>query len=274
MNCCFSACTVIKCSSRFCLLSLKAVQWAKQHIISYTRKFFIGLKCKWSESKELSNWLQICSSVHKRSIRFRNFENYISVFFLVRKTTFAARQGDKFCRLIMRVTSHYVNRALRVVRIWHVEACGWRYCAAARPNNVSCTKKTQYPRCAHAYFSEKWFAKATVDGFCAGYADTISSRRRQNIGALLGFTSSRAATPGSVWEFCILIYQNLISRRSWHLAKGSVPLSVLESSQSCRTSESNGNRSGRELRNTADYWFSLFCVTSWTTLPIILAGSL
>ena len=182
-------------------------------------------------------------------------------FFLVRKTAFAARQGDKFCRLInMRVTSHDVNRALRVVRLWHVKACGWRYCATAGPNNVSCTKKTkQYPWCAHACSSEKWFAKARVDGFCAGYADTISSRRRQNIGALLGFTSSRAATPGE---------------RIWHLAKGSVPLSVLESSQSCRTSESNDNRSGRELRNTADYWFSLFCFTSWTTLPIILAGSL
>ena len=120
-------------------------------------------------------------------------------------------------------------------------------------------KKKQYPWCAHACFSEKWFAKARVDGFCAGYADTISSRRRQNIGALLEFTSSRAATPGE---------------RIWHLAKGSVPLSVLESSQSCRTSESNDNRSGRKLRNTADYWFSLFCFTSWTTLPIILAGSL
>ena len=60
--------------------------------------------------------------------------------------TFAARQGDKFCRLInMHVTSHDVNRALRVVRIWHVEACGWRYCAASGPNNVSCTKKTNTP---------------------------------------------------------------------------------------------------------------------------------
>ena len=235
------------------------------------------LKCHWSESKELSNWLQICSSVHKRSILTLSatLKIIFQSFFLARKTTFAARQGDKFRRLInMRVTSHDVNRALRVVKIWRVEACGWRYCAAARPNNVSCTKKTNTPGVLMHVFSEKWFAKATVDGFCAGYADTISSRRRQNIGALLGFTSSRAATPGSVWEFCILIHQNLISRRSWHLAKGSVPLSMLESSQSCRTSESNGNRSGRELRNTADYWFSLFCFISWTTLPIILAGRL
>ena len=45
----------------------------------------------------------------------------------------------------MRVTSHDVNRAQRVVRIGHVEACGWRYCAAARPNNASCTKKTNTP---------------------------------------------------------------------------------------------------------------------------------
>ena len=37
-----------------------------------------------------------------------------------------------------------------------------------------------------------------MEGFCAGYADTISSRRRQNIRALLGFTSSRVVTPGSV----------------------------------------------------------------------------
>ena len=48
-------------------------------------------------------------------------------------------------------------------------------------------QKKQHPRCAHACFSEKWFGKATVDGFCAGYADTISSRQRQNIGAGIHF---------------------------------------------------------------------------------------
>ena len=136
---------------------------------------------------------------------------------------------------------------------------GWRYCAAAWPNNVNCAKNPTPPVCSCICFSEKWFGKATVDGFCAGYTDTISSRRRQNIGALLGFTLSRAATPGSVWEFYILIHQNLISRTEvdiWRKDRCHYP--VLESSQSCRTSESNGNRSGRELRNTADSWFSLF----------------
>ena len=125
----------------------------------YTTNTFVWvrLKCHWSEIKELSNWLQICSSVHKRFILTvsATLKIIFQSFFLARKATFAARQGDMFCRLInMRVTSHDVNRALRVVRIWHVEACGWRYCAAAGPNNVSCIKKTNTPVCSCMFFRE------------------------------------------------------------------------------------------------------------------------